>query len=151
WGLYALTGIYEATWDPRYLEAARAAATRLIDHLDARGKFDIRWDNRISFFNGIAASGLLRVADQTGDERLRDGVLRVLSRTFGLYPEYAGRTLDSLAWAYERTGDPRYRVAALRTWETTMERSTRLDKGWDAGVEIFAWRYRPPRAEWTAA
>ena len=74
--------------------------------LDADGKFTIRWDNRIAFFNGIAATGFIYYYRATGDERVADAALRVIRRARGFYPEYNGRTLEAIAWACERTRNP---------------------------------------------
>lgn len=123
WGLISLLPVYEATWDPRYFNAASNTVERLLQGLDARGKFDIRWDNRIAFFNGIAATGLLYYYRATGDERVADAALRVIRRARGFYPDYAGRTLEALAWAYQRTHEPEYLDCLKLTWESTMEKS----------------------------
>jgi hypothetical protein len=126
WALISLLPVYEATWDPRFFEPAKAAVNRLLDGLDARGRFAIRWDNRIAFFNGIAATGLLYYYRATGDERVAEAALRVIGRTKGFYPEYAGRTLEVLAWAATRTQDPEFEDLLARTWET----STAWQLGW---------------------
>lgn len=122
WGLISLLPVYEATWDQKYFVAASNTVERLLKGLDARGKFDIRWDNRIAFFNGIAATGFLYYYRATGDERVADAALRVIRRARGFYPEYAGRTLEALAWAYDRTREPEYLDFLKLTWETTMSR-----------------------------
>src|SRR6185436_12850332 len=54
WGLISLLPVYEATWNSKYLDAARQAVDRLAAEQEPGGKFKIRWDNRIAFFNGIA-------------------------------------------------------------------------------------------------
>jgi hypothetical protein len=123
WGLISLLPVYEATWDPKYLAAVTNTLDRLIAGLDARGKFSIRWDNRIAFFNGIAATGFLYVHRATGDERVAEAALRVIRRTKGFYPEYAGRTLEALAWACQRTNDPEFLDLLQLTYEATMART----------------------------
>jgi rhamnogalacturonyl hydrolase YesR len=120
WSLISLLPVYEATWDQKYLEAAKQTIDRLLASLDERGKFDIRWDNRISFFNGIAATGFIYYYRATGDERVADAALRVMRRARGFYPEYAGRTLEALAWAYQRTHEPEYLDYLKLTWEETL-------------------------------
>jgi formylglycine-generating enzyme required for sulfatase activity len=121
WSLYALTGVYEATRDEKYIEAARTAALKLHEIQEPSGKFKIRWDNRISFFNGIAMNGLLEVFRNCGDERIAETILRLGVRTLGQYPEYALRTMNAFCWAAERTQDPRFISSVQRTWETSME------------------------------
>lgn len=121
WGLYALTGLYEATGEERYRSVAHRVALRLREGMSPTGRFNIRWDNRIAFFNGIAMSGLLELERQTGDPALVDMMLRLAERTLGFYPEYACRTLNGFAWAAEKTGDPRFLDAMHRTWESSLE------------------------------
>ncbi|MGQ9590369.1 MAG: SUMF1/EgtB/PvdO family nonheme iron enzyme, partial [Planctomycetota bacterium] len=139
WSLYALTALHEVAREPRYLEAARALADRLAAGQDARGKFAIRWDNRIAFFNGIAANGLLAVAEAAGDRRIEECVLRLARRTLGMYPEYACRTLHLFSFAADATGDPRYLDALERTWELSMEFLLPRDA---AAAETHAWKFR---------
>jgi hypothetical protein len=123
WGLISLLPVYEATWDPRYLHAVTNTLDRLIRGLDAKGHFDIRWDNRIAFLTGIAATGFIYVHRATGDERVADAALRIIRRTKGYYPEYMGRTLEALAWAYQRTQDPEYLDLLKLTYETSQARA----------------------------
>jgi hypothetical protein len=133
WGLISLLPVYEATWDPRYLAAISNTVTRLLAGLDARGRFSIRWDNRIAFFNGVAATGLLYLYRATGDEAVAHAALRVIGRTKGFYPDYAGRTLEALAWASQRTGDRDYLDLLKLTYETTMAQALSWD-GLDPGA-----------------
>ena len=122
WGLISLLPVYEATWDAKYLEAVRTAVDRLAAEQEPGGKFKIRWDNRIAFFNGIAATGFIYYERATGDEKAAEAALKTIRRTKGFYPEYAGRTLEALAWAYQRTQDPDYLDLLKLTYETTMEK-----------------------------
>lgn len=139
WSLYALTGIYEATWDPRYLEAMKANVDRLLAGQDNLGRFSIRWDNRISFFYGITLSGFVKYYEVTGDERIVESARRIVTRLHGFYPEYGGRTLEGLAWLYTRTGDPEIRKTCQRTWEATMAwRAVDI-----AAMNIFTTRFLP--------
>ncbi len=139
WSLYALTGIYEATWDERYLQAMKANVDRLLAGQDRLGRFSIRYDNRISFFYGITLSGFVKYYEVTGDERVAESIRRIVTRLHGFYPEYAGRTLEGLAWLYTRTGDPEVRMTCQRTWESTMTYRP-FDIG---GMTIFTTRFLP--------
>lgn len=141
WGLYALTAVYAATWDTKYLDACKTFVDRLIAGQAPTGKWSIRWDNRISFFNGLAMAGLRRYYEATGDETVPPAILKMIDRTLGFYPEYAGRTLDGLTWAYDRTGDKRYLTLLACTWETSKEYCTM--RGWDPSATLFAVRYLP--------
>jgi hypothetical protein len=89
WGLYALTGIYEATLDERYLNAATKLCDTLVSGMSPTGKFKIRWDNRMSLMNGMAMNGMMSVQELSGSEKLADGLMRLSTRTLGFYPEYA--------------------------------------------------------------
>lgn len=139
WSLYALAALYDYTHDEKYLKAAATACDKLTAGQSATGKFSIRWDNRISFFNGIAMNGMLAVLQFTGNERLAQAIRQVAQRTLGFYPEYACRTLDAFVWAAQRTRDPRYLDNLERTWQSSME----FLMGRDSGVteEVHAWRF----------
>ncbi len=138
WSLYAVTALHEVTGRPRYLEAARALAGRLAREQAPTGRFNIRWDNRIAFFNGIAASGLLSVNELAPDLTLERTVLRLAERTLGMYPEYAGRTLNAWCWVLARTGDARFLHHLERTWVSTLE--FLLDRD-TSTAETHAWRF----------
>jgi formylglycine-generating enzyme required for sulfatase activity len=120
WSLYALTGLYDMTRDERYLAAAREACAKLCAGQAPSGKLPLRYDNRIAFFNGIAMHGMLGVYEHTRDERIADAITRLAQRTFGMYPEYACRTLNAYAWLAERTPDARYLDTLAKTWESSM-------------------------------
>ncbi len=138
WSLYALTALYDVTGKADYLRAAQALSQRLVRQQAPTGRFDIRWDNRIAFFNGIAMNGLLTVNELAPDPELEQGVLRVAARTLGMYPEYACRTLNAYAWALEQTGDARYLDNMHRTWLSSLE--FLMDR--DATTsETHAWRF----------
>lgn len=138
WGTYALSGIYEATLDRRYLDAAAKLCDKLVSEQSPHGKFRIRWDNRMSLMNGMAMNGMMSVQELTGDKELADGILRLCRRTLGFYPEYALRTLHGYAWALTQTNDPRYLDVLERTWQTCLEY---LMPGNATTVEVHAWRF----------
>jgi hypothetical protein len=138
WSLYALTGALDVLDEPRLRQTASATCERLLRGQAADGRFDIRWDNRIAFFNGIAGNGLLSVSEQTHDPALSAGLLRLARRTLGFYPEYACRTLNLFCWAARHSGDRRYLDALERTWESSlvfmMQRNV-------VAEETHAWRF----------
>lgn len=138
WSLCALTGLYEVTHQRRYLHAAETLCNSLISRQSPTGKFAIRWDNRIAFFNGIAMNGLLTVQELNGDPKLAEGILKVARRTLGFYPEYACRTLNAYCWAAEQTNDPRFIDALERTWRSTLE--FLMDRSAEA-EETHAWMF----------
>ncbi|HAK95486.1 MAG TPA: hypothetical protein DCM87_10885, partial [Planctomycetes bacterium] len=120
WSLHALAGLFETTRDERYLAAARAAVAKLCAGQAPSGKLPLRYDNRIAFFNGIAMQGMLDVGDQTGDPAIAEAVARIAHRTFGMYPDYACRTLNAYARLARLTPDPRYLDTLRKTWESSM-------------------------------
>jgi formylglycine-generating enzyme required for sulfatase activity len=138
WSLYALSGLYEVTRNPEILAAATTACNRLIDGQSPTGKFKIRWDNRIAFFNGIAMSGMLSVQQLSGDARLAEAIDRVANRTLGMYPEYACRTLNAFSWILGRKADGRYLDAMERSWISSMEFLQARDS---AAEETHAWMF----------
>lgn len=141
WGLYALTGIYEATLDDRYLKAAAKLCDTLVSQQLPSGKFKIKYDNRMSFMNGMAMHGMITVQEMTGDEKLAEGIERLARRTLGLYPEYGMRTLNAYAWLVKRTNDPRYLDVMERTLEASMEFHMPGLPGDATTSETHAWRF----------
>lgn len=121
WSLYALCELYKVTRNKTYLTAGDEASIKLAKGQSPTGRFNIRWDNRISFFNGIAMTGLLNVYLLTGREEIYQAVHKLAQRTLGFYPEYACRTLDALSYLAEKTKDPRFWDLIERTWETSMD------------------------------
>ena len=138
WSLYALSGLYEVTRNPEILAAATTACNRLIDGQSPTGKFKIRWDNRIAFFNGIAMNGMLTVQQLSGDAKLAEAIDRVANRTLGMYPEYACRTLNAFSWILGRKADGRYLDAMERSWISSMEFLHDRDS---AAEETHAWMF----------
>ena len=138
WSLYALTGLYEVTREPRYLHAAETLCNNLVSRQSPTGKFAIRWDNRIAFFNGIAMNGMLTVEELNGDPKLAEGIVKVARRTLGFYPEYACRTLNAYCWAAQQSNDPRFIDAMERTWRSTLE--FLMDRSAEA-EETHAWKF----------
>jgi hypothetical protein len=76
------------------------------------------------------------VHDQTDDPRLYKTILLLADRTLGMYPEYAGRTLNGFAWVVERTQAAKYIDILERTWVTT---TANLGSGVVAGT--FGYRF----------
>lgn len=140
WSLYALSELYKVTRNKIYLISSEKAALELAKEQSPTGRFKIRWDNRISFFNGIAMRGLLNVYALSNKEEIYDAVLKLALRTLGFYPEYSCRTLDALVYLAERTKDPRFWDLLERTWETSME--FLLKRNVIAGG-TFSWQFLP--------
>lgn len=141
WALLALTAVQQATGDERLQGSIDRFVAKLIEGQSPDGCFDIKYDNRTAFFNGLAMSGLIAYIETAGDEKAADAVLRLADRTLGLYPDYAGRTIDAYTWCFDRTGDPRFATAAVRAWETTVERAQAI--GWDLPATLFSVHYHP--------
>lgn len=138
WSLCALSALHEVTRKPRYLEAAQALCHRLARGQSPAGQFNIRWDNRIAFFNGIALNGLLSVQELAPDPALEQAAWRVAERTLGMYPEYACRTLNAWCWVLGKTGDPRFLHNLERTWISSLEFLMEREA---TAAETHAWRF----------
>lgn len=85
WAVYGFTTVYRRTKDERFMGTARKVADWFLAHLpaDAVPFWDFRSpdlprDVRDSSAGAIAACGLLDLARMTGEDRYRDGALRIL-------------------------------------------------------------------------
>ena len=113
----ALVSLYEATFESRWLEAARELADAMIDRfadLDEGGFFSTASDheeliarrkeiddNPIPSGNSAAALGLLRLYALTGEPRYReqaDGTLALLGQVAVRHPQSFGHALLALDW-----------------------------------------------------
>src|SRR5215212_2891907 len=118
-----LVALYEATFDPRWLDAARAIADVILDRFsdaESGGFYDTAsdheqlvtrpkdvFDNATPAGNSVAADVLTRLALLTGDERYRLGaesVLTVLGIIASEHPTSFGRLLCALDFV---VGHPR--------------------------------------------
>jgi hypothetical protein len=128
WPLIALTALYEATGEEKWLRGCR----RIVDALLAIWKDDedwglwLGWHRSLSPLHlGIVTTGLSHYHQLSGDERARDAILRatdiMLSRC--AFPDgalmsvdnygwrwnyFSGVTFESLGYAWHLTGDRRY-------------------------------------------
>jgi uncharacterized protein YyaL (SSP411 family) len=110
-----LVALYEATFDPRWLEAATQLADVILERfadVDNGGFYDTSsdhemlitrpkdvFDNATPSGNAVAADVLLRLAVLTGDERYRraaEGVLELLREEMARYPLGFARSLNAL-------------------------------------------------------
>jgi uncharacterized protein YyaL (SSP411 family) len=117
----ALVALYEATFEPRWLDAAREIADAILEKFaDAEhgGFFDTSadheqlvtrpkdvFDNATPSGTSVAADMLTRLALLTGDERYQrgaDGVLTALGGIAGQHPASFGRLLCALDFALGR-------------------------------------------------
>lgn len=138
WSLWALAALHETTGKCRYLESARALCDRLAGQQSPNGKFNLRWDNRIAFFNGIALNGMLAVNELAPDSTVEQAMLRLANRTFGMYPEYACRTLNGFCWAFEKSRDPRFLNQIELTWLASLDYLMSRNC---TTAETHAWRF----------
>ena len=170
WEIMGLCGLYEATLDGRYLEAARHLARIEMDHQDAmavkypnqggvpgqtggfiqdrNGQWYDAGESTASgcgspFMTTLLCEGLIRLYWLTGDERVKQSVLRAadwladaafvaashpenLTRTDSfwyicrdpandtVYPGLNPMFLQMLGFAHQATGDPKYLALAKR-------------------------------------
>jgi uncharacterized protein len=113
--------LYEATFDPHWLDAARQVADVILDKFadaESGGFFDTAsdheqlvtrpkdiFDNATPSGTSVAAEMLLRLALLTGDQRYQrgaDGVLERLGTIAGEHPTSFGRLLCALDFALGR-------------------------------------------------
>ncbi len=113
-----LLSLYEATFDSRWMEEARALSTVMIDEFwdDARQEFydtgkshealiarpQERFDNATPAGNSVACDVLLRLSLYLGDERMRgmaETALKNLGALMRKYPKGFGRMLCALDFA----------------------------------------------------
>ncbi len=110
---HALLVLYEATFEPRWLSAAREIAASIIDLFGEEGGFryvgrdgeqlvaqtrDLE-DNPTPAGNSQAAWAFLRLARLTGESELEDralAALRLVSESVGTYPHAFGTALTAL-------------------------------------------------------
>ena len=116
-----LVALYEATFDPRWLDAARGIADVILDRFsdaESGGFYDTAsdheqlvtrpkdvFDNATPAGNSVAADVLTRLALLTGDERYRQGaesVLTVLGIIASEHPTSFGRLLSALDFVVGR-------------------------------------------------
>ena len=130
WTLTALTSIYRATWEPRYLDAAQRVQDWINDWQDPiRGVISVpiseqpSYEGGTTFMHGIVAHGVARLYEATGDPAtLRS--LRGLSEWIVTEPMgppgrfwykqapscktsygYNGKAMTATSYLYEFTGD----------------------------------------------
>ena len=130
WTLTALTSIYRATWDPRYLDAARRVQQWINGYQDPiRGLIGVpiseqpSYEGGTTFMHGIVAHGVARLYEVTGDPAtLRS--LRGLSEWIVNEPmgpvgqfwykqapsckrgySYNGKAMTAMSYLWEFTGD----------------------------------------------
>ena len=136
WSLIALTAIYEATDDERYLEACRKIAGAVLEQQDPDGG----WRMQIGFRRAVSPmhvcillAGLAKLHRLTDDESVRDTFLKGMDWVYekGHFPDgtlhyvdhpdpgyrrsrYGGDLRESFGYAYHLTGDTRYIEMGLR-------------------------------------
>ena len=131
WTLTALTSIYRATWDERYLEAAGLVQDWIDRWQDPiRGVISVpiseqpSYEGGTTFMHGIVAHGIARYADVTGDPQAQRSLAGIANwivtepmgppgrfwykqsprckRGYG----YNGKAMTAMSYLYRMTGDP---------------------------------------------
>ena len=139
WALIALVAVYELTGDIRYLQCAGIHADGLRERIEEGTGHLTEWVSygypyRAGFMTDVAAIGLKRLWDVTGDDRWRDLALRMLDDqiehlmlpsgilVYKELPEnrepYLGLTsLEAWTHAYRWTCDRKYLEHAARLFQ----------------------------------
>ena len=128
WPLIALSALYEATGEEKWLEGCR----RIVDALLAAQLDDLDWGLRLGWRRalapmhlGIVITGLGRYHQLSGDERARtsliraadlmlekctrpDGALMYVDNPGWRWNYYSGVAYESLGYVWSLTGDLRY-------------------------------------------
>ncbi len=130
WSLIALTAIYEATGDERYLEGCR----KIVHAVQGQQREDGGWLIKVGFRQAISPmhvcillAGLRKVHELTGDESVRETFLKGMDWVYakGRFPDgtlryidhpdpafrrsrYGGDLREAFGYAYHLTGDPKY-------------------------------------------
>lgn len=134
--LRTLTGLYQATWDPRYLELARRMADFCYANQDEQGV--------IRFDDVYMLPGMFAYYRATGDERMRELILRCMRRQ-----AKAGRDMADprsfgffgLSMAYFMTGDPDFLPWAERWMRDFVRSVTESDDPLWHGTPKGQWDY----------
>ncbi|MEM2561124.1 MAG: glycoside hydrolase family 127 protein [Candidatus Bathyarchaeia archaeon] len=146
WALLSLLSLYQETYEKRYLDIAKEIVESFLQWKEKFGTFLAPYTShtqvRVPFMITIALNSLMRYYWITGDERVKKVIVEVLDdlienaimRGGILYykelPSLQHRSptphfLESLAYAYELTGDQKYLRIGLRQLEYMLDRGFR--------------------------
>ena len=146
WALLALLALYRETYDKRYLDISKEIVERFLEWKERFGTFLAPYTShtqvRVPFMITIALNSLMRYYWITKDERVKKMIIDVtddlienaIMRGGIVYykelPSLQRRSatphlLETLAYAYELTGDQRYLKIGLRQLEYMLDRGLR--------------------------
>jgi hypothetical protein len=162
WPLLALSALYEATGDERWLAGARRIAESLLENQGADGAWGMwvgsGWYRGVCPLHlGITLTGLSRYHRLTGDERVRESIVRaadamldtctfpdgapiyITDPKYGYrWSHYFGTDIESLGYVWELTGDVRYLEAGRVTHRHNM--GDRWLSAFSARAFAYTWR-----------
>ena len=161
WPMIALLGVYHATGDATYLDAAKRLVECVIDlQDDLRGVWSSKiyeqpaYEGGTTFMVNILCRALMRYHVATGDPgsavavvrgaawMLHEAVTDVDGKPVSFYKQTplcsrcGNSTPETFAYAYALSGDPRFRDLALRSYAV-------VSKSWAQGVPTSAMRDLP--------
>ncbi|MCC7354986.1 MAG: hypothetical protein IT330_14675 [Anaerolineae bacterium] len=129
WPLIALTALYEATREEKWLDGCRRIAENLLANQGEDGAWDMWWGDWQRILSplhlGITLTALCRYHQMTGDERVKrslvraadamltecahpDGALMYVTRPGYRWNYYLGSAIESLGYVWQLTGNQRY-------------------------------------------
>ena len=167
WPIVALTALYEATGEAKWLEPCHRIAQGMLDQQHPDGS----WDLWLGWYNGnftplqigIALTGLCRYHQVTGSELARAGLLKAAEAFLEKcsFPEgmlwyinapgyrwnYAcGVIIESLGYVWGLTGDQRYLDLGWNSFKTEMAvtspTGTTLADSWRGLLRYMYWSDR---------
>ena len=170
WPLIGLLALYEATGEERWMEGCRRIVDNLLatQHEDGAWGMTLGWHRALSALHlGITLTGLSLYHQRSGDERVRESLIRVADALLdhASYPDgglkyvtapghrrdyYSGVEIESLGYVWELTGDIRYLEAGwlghrytLGAWGpgvvATSSKAVPLASPWRGNLRYMFW------------
>jgi hypothetical protein len=169
WPIIGMLALYEATGEHKWMDACQ----RVLDALLPAQHEDGGWGLRLGWYRGLAPmqlgitlTGLAQYHQRTGDERVRESLIRLADALcdHATYPDgalmyitvpghrwnyYSGLEFESLGYVWELTGDTRYlevgwlghrrALGGWGLWAGTSTRTLSLASPWRGNLRYMYW------------